>query len=68
MVSPDAVWVIDFKSHSTTDPEALAHHAEGYRKQMGAYARYARMLYPERAVRCSLLFTRSRLLHDLPDV
>ena len=67
LLSPDMAWVIDFKSHATEDPEELAGIAERYAGQMNEYARYIRLVYPDRAVRCSLLFTRSRRLHDMPD-
>ena len=67
LLSPDMAWVIDFKSHATEDPEELAGIAERYAGQMNEYARYIRLVYPDRPVRCSLLFTRSRRLHDMPD-
>ncbi len=66
LLSPGVAWVIDFKSHATEDPEQLAGIAERYTAQMNEYARFIRIVYPGRAVRCSLLFTRSRRLHDMP--
>lgn len=67
LLSPRMAWVIDFKSHATEDPEELAGIAGRYAGQMNEYARYIRLVYPGRPVRCSLLFTRSRRLHDMPD-
>lgn len=67
LLSPDMAWIIDFKSHATEDPEKLAGIAKHYAGQMNEYARYIRLVYPDRPVRCSLLFTRSRQLHDMPD-
>ena len=67
LLSPDMAWIIDFKSHATEDSEELAGIAKHYAGQMNEYARYIRLVYPDRPVRCSLLFTRSRQLHDMPD-
>lgn len=67
LLSPRMAWIIDFKSHATKDPEELAGIAKHYAGQMNEYARYLHLVYPDRPVRCSLLFTRSRLLHDMPD-
>ena len=67
LLSPHMAWIIDFKSHASEDPEELAGIAERYAGQMNEYARYIRLVYPDRPVRCSLLFTRSRRLHDMPD-
>lgn len=67
LLSPGMAWVIDFKSHAMEDPEELAGIAERYAGQMNEYARYIRLVYPDRSVRCSLLFTRSRRLHDMRD-
>ena len=66
LVSPRQAWVIDFKSHATEDPEKLEEITGHYAKQMGEYARFVRLVYPDRPVRCSLLFTRSRRLCDMP--
>ena len=66
LVSPDQAWVIDFKSHATEDPGKLDEAAGHYIEQMNEYARFIRLVYPDRPVRCSLLFTRSRRLHDMP--
>ena len=66
-VSPQDIWVIDFKSHAAEDPGELEKIAQSeiYAEQMGRYARILRAAYPERPVRCSLLFTRSRTLRDV---
>ena len=66
LIAPRQAWVIDFKSHTTEDPEELEEIAGRYAEQMNEYARFVRLVYPDRPVRCSLLFTRSRRLHDLP--
>ncbi len=65
LVTPDQAWVIDFKSHATEDPKELEEIAGHYTEQMNEYARFVRLVYPDRPVRCSLLFTRSRRLHDM---
>ena len=67
LVAPDQIWVIDFKSHATEEPKELGSIAGHYVKQMSEYARFVRTVYPGRPVRCSLLFTRSRQLHDIPE-
>ena len=66
-VGPQDIWVIDFKSHAAEDPGELEKIAQSeiYAEQMGRYARILRAAYPERPVRCSLLFTRSRTLRDV---
>ena len=66
-IGPRDIWVIDFKSHAAEDPGELEKiaRAEIYAEQMGRYARILRAAYPERPVRCSLLFTRSRTLRDI---
>ena len=66
-IGPRDIWVIDFKSHAAEDPGELEKIArsEIYAEQMGRYARILRAAYPERPVRCSLLFTRSRTLRDV---
>ena len=66
-IGPRNIWVIDFKSHAAEDPGELEKIArsEIYAEQMGRYARILRAAYPERPVRCSLLFTRSRTLRDV---
>ena len=66
LISPHQAWVIDFKSHATEDPEKLEEIVGHYTEQMNEYARFIRLVYPDRPVRCSLLFTRSRRLHDMP--
>ena len=66
LISAHQAWVIDFKSHATEDPEELEEAAGHYTEQMNEYARFIRLVYPDRPVRCSLLFTRSRRLHDMP--
>ena len=67
LLSPQKAWIIDFKSHTTEHLEELARIAERYTGQMNEYARFIRIVYPGRSVRCSLLFTHSRRLHDMPD-
>ena len=66
LVSPDQVWIIDLKSHREEDPGKLEKIAGHYQKQMDEYARFIRLVYSGRAMRRSLLFTRSRLLLDMP--
>ncbi len=66
LVSDKEAWIIDFKSHAETDPEALAQEAQRYLDQMSQYVRCIQKVYPEHTIRCSLLFTHSRTLHEMP--
>ncbi len=65
LISPDQAWIIDFKSHATEDPKRLNEIAERYATQMSEYARFIRLVYPDRSTRCSLLFTRARQLREM---
>ncbi|HEC91121.1 MAG TPA: double-strand break repair helicase AddA, partial [Alphaproteobacteria bacterium] len=66
LISPDAVTIVDFKSHRTT-PEKVRDVPEIYLRQMAAYRALLRVIFPGRAVRCLLLWTNGPDLMELPD-
>ena len=62
---PKTAWVVDYKSHQQAAADTVATLAAGYRQQLGYYAAGITRLWPERRVRCFLLFTHCRLLHEI---
>lgn len=61
----DAIWIIDYKSHRHADEENCAALAAGYRQQLAYYAEGVGRLWPERQLRCFLLFTSPGILHEV---
>jgi ATP-dependent helicase/nuclease subunit A len=57
VVTADAVYVVDYKSHRHAKPGALQILAEAYRPQLARYVTGVRRIWPERSVRALLLFT-----------
>ncbi|MDO9372578.1 MAG: UvrD-helicase domain-containing protein [Gammaproteobacteria bacterium] len=57
VITPDTVWVIDYKTHPAAHAGNLAQLAEPYREQMRLYARGAARLWPGKRIRPVLLFT-----------
>ncbi len=66
IVTPGEVMAIDYKSNAIVpaEPEATP---EGILRQMAAYRAALRMIYPDRALRCAILWTAARRLMFLPD-
>ncbi|MGF1461954.1 MAG: 3'-5' exonuclease [Maricaulaceae bacterium] len=66
VVGADGIWVVDYKTNrdavSRGEDAAPAHIA-----QMAAYKGVLSTLYPDRPVRCALLFTQAPALVPLPD-
>ncbi|MGB6230514.1 MAG: PD-(D/E)XK nuclease family protein, partial [Litorimonas sp.] len=65
-VTPDRVYLVDYKSNRPP-PERVEDVDDTYLAQMAAYRELARSVWPERAVRCGLLWTdaaRMMWLHD----
>jgi ATP-dependent helicase/nuclease subunit A len=52
----DEVWIVDYKTNRPP-PEKPEQIAPAYRKQMDAYRTVLRAVYPDRKVRCFLLWT-----------
>jgi ATP-dependent helicase/nuclease subunit A len=64
LVGDDAVWIVDFKSNRPP-PSALDQVPAAYRAQLAAYAAVLRQIYPDRPVRCFLLWTFTLQLMEL---
>ena len=66
VVTPDAVLVVDFKTNRPppADPSAVP---AVYLQQMAAYRAALRRIYPDRPVRCALLWTDGPRLMPLDD-
>lgn len=67
VITPDTVWVIDYKTHPAAHPGNLALLAEPYREQMRLYAQGAACLWPGKKIRPALLFTACAGLHEMAD-
>ncbi|MGB3455369.1 MAG: double-strand break repair helicase AddA [Litorimonas sp.] len=65
-VTPDSVFLVDYKSNRMP-PDDLDGVDPGYLAQMAAYRELARAVWPDRAVRCGLLWTAAPHLMWLPD-
>lgn len=66
LVTPDSVLVVDFKTNRPP-PARVEDVAPAYLAQMGAYRALLRALYPDRTVRCALVWTDAARLMELPD-
>ena len=60
---PDRAWIIDYKSHSTTQPDALQQLAETYRQQLTLYKTGISRAWPEHNVDSYILFTHTGQLY-----
>ena len=65
IVTADSVHIIDFKSNRTV-PDTPQECPEGVLRQMGAYAHAMAQVYPDRAVKLGILWTRSGQMMELP--
>ncbi len=66
VVTPDTVWIVDYKTHATVQPAHLAQAAAPYHAQMRLYAHGALRLWPQKQVRPVLLFTACAGLVEIP--
>lgn len=66
LVTPSEVLVVDYKTNRPP-PKTAAETSPAYLRQMAAYRAVLRQIYPDRAVRCALLWTDVPLLMPLPD-
>ncbi len=57
--------IIDYKTHWQATTQTIPEIAENYRQQMQLYAEAVRRLWPDRAVKAALLFTRPGVLHQV---
>jgi len=65
-VLPDRVLVVDFKTNRDA-PEHADDTPVMYLRQMAAYRAVLRGVFPDRAVRCALVWTRAARVAMLPD-
>jgi len=65
-VTPDVIYLIDYKSNRPV-PREVADVDDSYIAQMAAYRELARAVWPNRTVRCGLLWTDTPALMWLPD-
>ena len=66
IVTDAEVLAVDYKSNSVV-PTAPDDTPEGILRQMAAYRAALRQIYPDRPLRCAVLWTAIRTLMDLPD-
>ena len=64
IIRADEVLIIDYKTDRPAPPDA-SKVGEAYIVQMAAYRTVMQSLYPDRAVRCALLYTDGPLLIEL---
>jgi len=61
----DAIWIVDYKTNRPP-PDTVDGIAPAYRAQMAAYRAVMADIYPERPVRCVLLWTDGPLWMEIP--
>ncbi|MGB7319454.1 MAG: double-strand break repair helicase AddA [Planktotalea sp.] len=59
------IWVVDFKSNVAVPPNSSA-CPEALLRQMGAYHAALKQIYPDRAIRPAIVWTRDASLMELP--
>jgi ATP-dependent helicase/nuclease subunit A len=64
LVAADSVLIVDYKSNRPP-PERMEDVADLYWRQMAAYRAVIRQIYPDRTVRCALLWTDGPRLMEL---
>jgi len=65
IISPDVVHIIDFKTNQAV-PDTPNDCPEGLLRQMGAYARLAKDIYPDRNIETGILWTATPRFMSLP--
>jgi len=65
IVRPDAVLVVDYKTNRRV-PDDVGSVPVVYLRQMAAYRALLEQIYPDRPVRCALVWTQGPLLMELP--
>jgi ATP-dependent helicase/nuclease subunit A len=67
VVTDTKVLAVDYKSNAIV-PKSIAEIPDGLLRQMAAYAQALQQIYPDRAVECALLWTRTAQLMPLPQL
>jgi ATP-dependent helicase/nuclease subunit A len=65
LVTPEAVWILDYKTNRPP-PQTVAEVPPVYLRQLGLYRAAVEEIYPDRAVRCLLLWTDVPALMEIP--
>ena len=52
----DSVWILDYKSDAKATPQNIAQCAAPYLNQLREYRAAMRAVYPDKPVRCALVF------------
>jgi ATP-dependent helicase/nuclease subunit A len=65
VVTGDAVFILDYKTQRPV-PAAPADAPRAYIAQMAAYRRALQAIYPDRSIRCCLVWTDGPSLMELP--
>ncbi|GMR20526.1 MAG: double-strand break repair helicase AddA [Gammaproteobacteria bacterium] len=66
IVYDNEVVLLDYKTHRSATRKKLKTLAQSYHKQMQYYAEGARCLWPDKAIRCLLVFTACQGLVEIP--
>nr|WP_282184376.1 PD-(D/E)XK nuclease family protein [Azospirillum formosense] len=66
VIEDDAVWIVDYKTNRPP-PVRAEDVPPVYVRQMEAYRAALRAIYPDKAVRCVLLWTDTPALMELPE-
>ncbi len=65
LITADEVWVVDYKTHRHATADKLPQLAAPYHEQLRYYAEGVSRLWPEKRVRCFLLFTACSTLLEV---
>lgn len=65
ILTPEEVWVVDYKTHHYADKRNCAELATRYNQQIDYYTQGLKLLWPKRNVRGFVLFTAPRLLQEI---
>lgn len=65
-VTPDRILVVDYKTNRPP-PKTVDKVSVAYRRQMAAYRALLQGIWPDREIRCALLWTNEPFLMPLPD-
>ncbi|MBI1422930.1 MAG: AAA family ATPase [Gammaproteobacteria bacterium] len=60
------ILIVDYKTHRLGTQAELAEASQAYREQLRLYAEGVRRIYPDRSIRCQLLFTALPECIDVP--
>ena len=64
-VTPDAVLIVDYKTNHAP-PRVATDAPPDYVRQLALYRDVLQRLYPDRAVRCALVWTETAAWMDIP--